>query len=102
MPTGGTVFISVRDVDKPGVVVVGKELSSLGFSLVATRGTAAVLAEAGLEVAEVIKVQEGRPHIVDLIRSDQIDLYVITIECRQASTDTVKTSRRPGNQHASY
>src|SRR5690625_5516181 len=101
MPTGGTVFISVRDVDKPGVVVVGKELSSLGFSLVATRGTAAVLAEAGLEVAEVNKVQEGRPHIVDMIKNDQIDLIVNTTEGRQATKDSAsdRKSTRLNSSH---
>ncbi len=102
LPTGGTVFISVRDVDKPGVVVVGKELSSLGFSLVATRGTAAVLAEAGLEVAEVNKVQEGRPHIVDMIKNDQIDLIVNTTEGRQATKDSASIRRSAENHNVYY
>ena len=102
LPTGGTVFISVRDVDKPGVVVVGKELSSLGFALVATRGTAAVLSEAGLEVTEVNKVQEGRPHIVDMIKNDQIDLIVNTTEGRQATKDSASIRRSAENHNVYY
>jgi carbamoyl-phosphate synthase large subunit len=102
LPTGGTVFISVRDVDKPGVVVVGKELSSLGFKLVATRGTAAVLSKAGLEVAVVNKVQEGRPHIVDMIKNDQIDLIVNTTEGRQATRDSASIRRSAENHNVYY
>ncbi|MDQ2075780.1 carbamoyl-phosphate synthase large subunit [Marinimicrobium sp. ABcell2] len=102
LPTGGTVFISVRDMDKPGVVVVGKELSSLGFKLVATRGTAAVLKKAGLEVAVVNKVQEGRPHIVDMIKNDQIDLIVNTTEGRQATRDSASIRRSAENHNVYY
>src|SRR5690606_27232983 len=64
LPREGTAFISVREVDKPAAVDVARTLSELGFELVATRGTAAVIAEAGLPVTPVNKVLEGRPHIV--------------------------------------
>src|SRR5690606_26988328 len=72
IPTKGTVFISVRDMDKAGIVEVARDLSELGFAIVATRGTAAVLHSAGLKAEIVNKVQEGRPHIVDMIKNGQI------------------------------
>ncbi|WP_027329975.1 carbamoyl-phosphate synthase large subunit [Marinimicrobium agarilyticum] len=102
LPTSGTAFISVRDVDKPGVVVVGKELNSLGFKLVATRGTAAVLKEAGLDVEIVNKVVEGRPHIVDMIKNDQINLIVNTTEGRQATRDSASIRRSAENHRVYY
>ncbi|WP_347332240.1 carbamoyl-phosphate synthase large subunit [Marinimicrobium locisalis] len=102
LPTSGTAFISVRDVDKPGVVVVGKELHSLGFKLVATRGTAAVLKEAGLTVDVVNKVVEGRPHIVDMIKNDQINLIVNTTEGRQATRDSASIRRSAENHRVYY
>jgi carbamoyl-phosphate synthase large subunit len=64
LPATGKVFVSVRDEDKPRTVEIARKLAALGFSLVATRGTAAALAAAGLAVTPVYKVQEGRPHIV--------------------------------------
>ncbi|UZJ44521.1 carbamoyl-phosphate synthase large subunit [Marinimicrobium sp. C6131] len=102
LPTTGTAFISVRDVDKPGVVVVGKELNSLGFKLVATRGTAEVLKQAGLEVEVVNKVAEGRPHIVDMIKNSQINLIVNTTEGRQATRDSASIRRSAENHRVYY
>jgi carbamoyl-phosphate synthase large subunit len=87
-PTAGTVLISVRDVDKPGVVEVGRDLASLGFSLVATGGTAAALEQAGLAVRRVNKVTEGRPHIVDMIKNDEAQLIINTTEGRRAIADS--------------
>jgi carbamoyl-phosphate synthase large subunit len=87
-PTGGTALLSVRDADKPGIVGVAKDLVELGFSLVATAGTAQAIEEAGLEVRRVNKVQEGRPHIVDLILNDEADLIVNTTEGRRAIEDS--------------
>ncbi|MFT4519838.1 MAG: carbamoyl-phosphate synthase large subunit, partial [Halioglobus sp.] len=87
-PTSGTALISVRDVDKPGAVIVARDLLELGFSLVATGGTAKALEDAGLEVRRVNKVQEGRPHIVDMIKNDEADLIVNTTEGRRAIEDS--------------
>ncbi|MEP4486772.1 MAG: carbamoyl-phosphate synthase large subunit [Halioglobus sp.] len=87
-PRSGTVLLSVRDVDKPGAVAVARELSALGFSLAATRGTADALEEAGLSVKRINKVLEGRPHIVDMIKNDEADFIVNTTEGRRAITDS--------------
>ncbi len=87
-PDGGTVLISVRDADKPGVVAVARDLSALGFSLVATGGTAKALEEAGLAVRRVNKVTEGRPHIVDMIKNDEADFIINTTEGRRAIEDS--------------
>jgi carbamoyl-phosphate synthase large subunit len=82
------VLISVRDVDKPGIVAVARDLARLGFSLVATGGTAAVLEQAGLTVRRVNKVNEGRPHIVDMIKNDEADFIINTTEGRRAIEDS--------------
>jgi carbamoyl-phosphate synthase large subunit len=87
-PRSGTALISVRDVDKPGVVRVARELVGLGFSLVATSGTATALEQAGLAVRRVNKVLEGRPHIVDFIKNDEADLIINTTEGRRAIEDS--------------
>ena len=101
LPTSGRAFISVRDVDKASVVGIGRELIDLGFSLVATHGTAAVLQQAELEVETVNKVLEGRPHIVDLIKNDGIDLIINTTEGRQATRDSASI-RRSAEAHRVY
>lgn len=101
VPETGTVFISVRDVDKDGVVSVAADLLELGFDLVATRGTANVLIEAGLIVSEVNKVGEGRPHIVDMIKNDEIDFIVNTTEGRKAIADSASI-RSSAEQHRVY
>ena len=87
-PTSGTALISVRDVDKPGAVAVARDLSAMGFSLVATGGTAKALEEAGLEVRRVNKVLEGRPHIVDMIKNGEADFIINTTEGRRAIEDS--------------
>jgi carbamoyl-phosphate synthase large subunit len=86
--TGGNAFISVRDADKPFVAEVAKKLRALGYSLVATHGTARVIEEAGLEVTGVNKVAEGRPHIVDMLKNDEIQVLVNTTEGKQAIADS--------------
>lgn len=98
LPEGGTAFISVRDADKGAAVEVARSLISHGFELVATRGTAAHLAEAGLEVKPVNKVLEGRPHIVDMIKNDGVKLIVNTTEGKQAIRDSFAI-RRSALQH---
>ncbi len=94
IPSSGKAFLSVRDVDKSGIIAVAKSLSGIGFDLVATEGTADVIRTAGLEVESVNKVQEGRPHIVDLIKNGQIDLIINTTEGRRAIADsaTIRSS----------
>jgi len=86
--TSGMVFISVRDADKHYVPELAGKLHGLGFSLVATSGTAAVIEEAGLPVKRVNKVNEGRPHVVDMIKNDEIQLVVNTTEGKQAIADS--------------
>ncbi|MBF5055844.1 carbamoyl phosphate synthase large subunit [Alcanivorax sp. 521-1] len=98
LPKGGTAFISVRDADKAAAVDVAKSLIGHGFELVATRGTAAHLAEAGLTVKPVNKVLEGRPHIVDMIKNDGVNLIVNTTEGKQAIRDSFAI-RRSALQH---
>jgi carbamoyl-phosphate synthase large subunit len=78
LPTQGTVFISVTDHDKPGVVEVARRFVDMGFKLVATHGTADRLEEVGLAVDRVYKVKEGRPNAVDLIKADRIQLIINT------------------------
>lgn len=98
---GGNAFLSVREMDRGGVVSVAKRLTENGFKLIATRGTAAVLQAANLEVEVVNKVNEGRPHIVDLIKNGKIQLIVNTTEGRQAIADSA-TIRRSALQHKVY
>lgn len=81
-------FLSVREPDKAGVIEIARSLLGLGFTLCATRGTAAALEAAGLEVEVVNKVYEGRPHIVDLLKNDDIAYIVNTTEGRQAINDS--------------
>ena len=87
LPTSGVVFLSTHDRDKSALVPVARRLAELGFSLIATSGTAAALAADGLEVQSILKVHEGRPNIEDAIRSGQIQLVINTPVGRQAAHD---------------
>lgn len=89
----GKVFISVRDQDKLGSIGIAQQLIDQGFSLVATRGTAKALQEAGIAVEIINKVNQGRPHIVDSIKNGEIDIIINTTEGRQAVADS-STIRR--------
>jgi carbamoyl-phosphate synthase large subunit len=80
LPKGGKAFLSVRNADKVKAVEVGRALIDLGFSLVATRGTAAALEKAGIKVQPINKVQEGRPHIVDMLKNREVSLIINTVE----------------------
>jgi len=93
LPSGGKVFLSVRDADKPGIVDVAGKLERLGFTLVATRGTHDMLARAGIASERVNKVAEGRPHIVDMLKNDEFSLIVNTTEGRQAIADSATIRR---------
>jgi carbamoyl-phosphate synthase large subunit len=89
LPRGGRAFISVRDADKtPALVAVAAGLREAGFTLVATRGTAAYLGAAGVACERVNKVAEGRPHVVDLLTNRAVQFVVNTVEGRQAVTDS--------------
>lgn len=102
LPSSGNAFISVRDFDKDGVVVVAKELADLGFKLVATRGTAKKLEEAGLTVQYVNKVGEGRPHIVDMIKNREIHMVINTTEGKKAIRDSASIRRSAEHNHVYY
>jgi carbamoyl-phosphate synthase large subunit len=99
LPESGVAFISVRAQDKPRAVEVAKGLAALGFSLVATRGTAAAIEAAGLPVQMVNKVTEARPHIVDMIKNGEISLVINTVEERRnaiADSRTIRTQSLAG------
>ncbi len=98
LPTGGTVFISVKDSDKPVVLPAARKLAALGFKLVATGGTASYLAENGLEVETINKVAQGRPHIVDRITDGDVQLIFNTTEGWQSLKDSkaIRTSALRG------
>ena len=99
LPESGVAFISVKGQDKPRAVDVARGLYSLGFSLVATRGTAAAISEAGIPVQIVNKVTEGRPHIVDMLKNGEISLVINTVdERRNAINDSraIRTSALAG------
>jgi len=85
LPASGKVFISVRGADKLGAVEVAKSLYSMGFTLLATRGTAQALVEAGVAVTVVNKVAEGRPHIVDMIKNREVNLIINTVNSNRSS-----------------
>jgi carbamoyl-phosphate synthase large subunit len=93
LPKKGTLFLSVNDRDKRHVITVGKELAELGFRLLATRGTAAALRAAGVDAEAVYKVNEGRPNIVDLIKTAKVDMIINTPLGRESFYDE-KSIRR--------
>ncbi|MFZ5594389.1 MAG: carbamoyl-phosphate synthase large subunit [Pseudomonadota bacterium] len=98
LPRGGRAFISVREADKPRVAELARDLADLGFELYATRGTAKVLNDAGVVCNKINKVAEGRPHIVDMIKNDQISFIVNTTEGKLAIADSYEI-RRTALQH---
>ena len=93
LPSSGCVFISVRDADKPAACDVAQRLSRLGFSLVATGGTARVLEQSGLAVERVNKVGEGSPHCVDRVNAGAVDIVINTTEGAQAIADSYSIRR---------
>ena len=95
LPTSGKVFLTVKNNDKPRAVEVARKLAALKFEIVATKGTAAAIQAAGIACAVVNKVTEGRPHVVDMIKNDEIALVINTVEERRnAITDSrqIRTS----------
>ncbi|WP_298214671.1 carbamoyl-phosphate synthase large subunit [Acidocella sp.] len=99
LPLSGAAFVSVKDADKPAILPVARRLAELGFALMATGGTARVLAEAGIPVRRVNKVLEGRPHCVDAIRSGEVQLIINTASGAQAVADSFAI-RRTALTHA--
>ena len=99
LPLRGCVFVSVRDQDKEALIEPSRQLAAWGFELVATSGTARRLREAGVPVGAVNKVQEGRPDIVDLMRSGKIQLVFNTTDGAQAISDSFSL-RRTALTHA--
>jgi carbamoyl-phosphate synthase large subunit len=102
LPKGGKAFISVRREDRERVVEIAQALVKLGFQLVATRGTAGALQAAGLEVSPVNKVAEGRPHIVDMIKNNEIDFIVNVTEDKRAVQDSYAIRRNALQQKVTY
>ena len=93
LPVSGRVFMSVKAADKAGLVPVARDLVTLGFDLIATRGTAAHLRQAGIPATTVNKVTEGRPDVSDLLKNDQIDMIINTTEGRKAIADSAVIRR---------
>ncbi len=93
LPKAGCVFVSVRDADKARIVDVARELEAQGFEIVSTRGTALVLDKAGVNCNIVNKVNEGRPHIVDMIKNDEVVFIINTTEGEQAIADSYSIRR---------
>ncbi|HIP93389.1 MAG TPA: carbamoyl phosphate synthase large subunit, partial [Desulfurobacteriaceae bacterium] len=103
LPKSGTVFISVKDKDKPKVINIAKKLVDLGFKLVATQGTYKFLKEHGIEVEKVYKVYEGqRPNILDLIKNKEIHLIINTPSGKTAQKDAISIRRLAVNYNIPY
>jgi carbamoyl-phosphate synthase large subunit len=102
LPRKGVCFISVRDRDKEGAVMLARNLAGRGFELIATDGTARALNEAGVPCKRVNKVREGRPHIVDMIKNDEIDLIVNTTEGKQAIRESNSIRREAVHRRVTY
>ena len=98
IPRSGRLFVSVRDADQKGVVEVARYFSANGFEILATHGTATVLESTGIKVRTVNKVSEGRPHIVDMIMNDEIDVIINTVSDKQSVEDSYLI-RREALQH---
>jgi carbamoyl-phosphate synthase large subunit len=98
LPRSGTAFISVNQHDKKNVIKITERLRQLGFKLIASRGTAAALQQQGFPVETVYKVNEGRPHIVDLIKSGKVDLVLNTPLGKDSFFDE-RAIRRAAMQH---
>ncbi|MFT8516276.1 MAG: carbamoyl-phosphate synthase large subunit [Acetobacter persici] len=93
LPTSGTVFLSVRESDKAHLPALGRQLASMGLKILATRGTAKKLRDAGIEVDVVNKVLEGRPHCVDAIRSGEVQMVINTARGPQSVADSFDIRR---------
>ncbi|HEY7550519.1 MAG TPA: carbamoyl-phosphate synthase large subunit [Hyphomicrobiaceae bacterium] len=102
LPLNGTVFVSVRDADKAGVVAPIRELAHMGFRIVATRGTKRALDAHGIPCEQVNKVLEGRPHIVDFMKNGEVSLVFNTTEGAKALADSKDIRRTALLHHIPY
>jgi len=102
LPTDGRVFLSVKEPDRDHAVELGRELTELGFEIVSTRGTASALQQAGVNCGIVNKVYEGRPHIVDMIKNNEIDFIINTTEGKQSIADSYTIRASALQQKVSY
>ncbi len=102
LPLAGTAFISVKDGDKPAAVALARRLVEMGFKVAATRGTAAAIREAGLEVAVVNKVLEGRPHCVDAIKSGAFQIVINTTSGGRSVSDSFDIRRSALTHHVAH
>jgi len=88
LPTSGQVFVSVKDHDKAALSLIAKQLSEIGFQLIATAGTADYLNRLGLKVKTIKKIQEGRPNIVDALKNKEIQWVINTVGDKLSQTDS--------------
>ena len=102
LPTGGRVFLSVREADKPYAADLAKRLSVLGFDIIATSGTAKSIESLGVACERVNKVKEGRPHIVDRIKNHEVTLIINTTEGKLAIEDSFSIRREALNRKVTY
>jgi carbamoyl-phosphate synthase large subunit len=102
LPLAGTVFISLKESDKPASVTPARQLLEMGFEIIATRGTAKYLQAEGLEVRTVNKVLEGRPHIVDALKNGEVQLVFNTTEGAQSLADSFSIRRTALQQKVPY
>ncbi|MFO1196503.1 MAG: carbamoyl-phosphate synthase large subunit [Burkholderiaceae bacterium] len=93
LPDSGTVFVSVKNSDKPKMVGIARALHELGFKLIATKGTAAAISAQGVPVAPVNKVQEGRPHVVDMLKNGDVAMVINTVEERRGAISDSRAIR---------
>ena len=102
LPTEGRCFVSVKNLDKPALVPIARDLMELGFRIMATGGTADYLTEHGIEVERVNKVAEGRPHIVDAMKNGDVQLVFNTTEGAQSYRDSFSIRRTAVTQNIPY
>jgi carbamoyl-phosphate synthase large subunit len=102
LPTAGTVFISIKERDKSGVINAARRLEGAGFKIIATHGTAEALAAEGITVERVNKVYEGRPHIIDVMKNGDVDLVFNTTEGTQSLEDSRAIRRTALEQRIPY
>jgi carbamoyl-phosphate synthase large subunit len=102
LPTRGVCLISVRDRDKEAATAVARKLTARGFEIIATQGTQAALEAAGIPCRRALKVREGRPHIVDMIKNDEIDLIINTTEGKRAIRESHSIRREAELRKVTY
>ena len=102
LPSSGNVFISVRDSDKIGIIPVARELQALGFTIIATSGTALFLSESGIDCEKINKISQGRPHILDKVHDQGIDWIVNTSLGKRTTEDSYQIRRAAIDLHIPY